>query len=114
MENSGQFKINADLFNQIKSERSSPKDAAQSDELISDSRGIETDDSVGVIGNVREEHATTTAYPLKKLHTEGTRAVRSRHYLPAQEEDAEEQTGEDDVKEYVKPENNKYSSNRRF
>ena len=114
MENSGQFKINADLFNQIKSERSSPKDAAQSDELISDSRGIETDDSVEVIGSVREEHATTTAYPLKKLHTEGARAVRSRHYLPAQEEDAEEQTGDDDVKEYVKPENNKYSSNRRF
>lgn len=113
LENSGQFRINADLFNQIKAERSAPKEAAETNELVSDSKILDSDGEAGKIDDVREEHATTTAYPLKKLHAEGSRVARSRHYLPAQEE-PEELLDEEGVREYKKPDTNKYSANRRF
>lgn len=115
-ETSGQFKINADVFNQIKAERSAPKETVDTNELVSDSKILENDSEIGVIDNVREEHATTTAYPLKKLHTEGSRMAHSRHYLPEQNlpEQPEEALDEEGVREYKKPDTNKYSANRRF
>ena len=115
LENSMQFKINSDLFNQIKSERSTAKKQAESQEIVSHSETIDKDSYVHVIDDVSEDHASTTAVPLKKIHSEGT-PVRSRHYLPPMEEaeTADEEASDDDVKEYVKPDTNKYSGNRRF
>ena len=95
-ENTGSFHINADVFNQIKASRTSPVKQEESDEIVSDS-----------------------SYPLKKIHSEGSK-VRTRHYLPAQEEepqaaaDEADVSGDDDVKEYKKSDGNKYSANRRF
>ena len=64
-----------------------------------------------VIDDVTEKHVSTST-PLKKLHSEGAPVKRSRHYLPPSEEIEAEET--DDVKEYKKPDTNKYSANRRF
>lgn len=112
---SGQFKINADLFNQIKAERSAPKTIAQSQEIVSDSEKIEEKSGknsyVHVIKDVREDHTEASSQPLKKIHTEGTRVIKPRHYV--QEEAPAQHYGEE-VKEYKKPDTNKYSGNRRF
>lgn len=112
LENSQQFKINADLFNQIKSERSSHKGQEESNEIVSDSENLDSESYVHVINDVSEDHAGTSSLPLKKIHSEGTPVVRSRHYLPPQDDLENEE--DSDVKEYVKPDTNKYSANRRF
>ncbi len=119
LENSGQFHINSDVFNQIKSERNTPREVEESDDIVSDSKQTGEMSYVSVIDDVREDHAKTTSYPLKKLHSEGAKVSRPRHYLPAQEEEVIEESeayAEDDadVKEYKKPDTNKYSANRRF
>ena len=67
--------------------------------------------SVRVIDDVTEKHVSSST-PLKKLHSEGAPVKRSRHYLPPSEENEAEE--KDDVKEYKKPDTNKYSANRRF
>lgn len=111
-----QFKINADLFNQIKAERSAPKTVRNSQEIVSYSEKIEEigekESYVHVIKDVSESHTEASSEPLKKIHTEGTRVVRPRHYvrddIPVDSDDDE------DVKEYKKPDTNKYSGNRRF
>lgn len=113
LENSGQFHINSDLFNQIKAERSSSKEQAESDDIVSNSEHLDSDSYVHVIRDVSENHAGTSSQPLKKLHSEGTRVVRPRHYLPPREE-LQSSAHEDDVKEYKKTDTNKYSANRRF
>ena len=114
LENSMQFKINSDLFNQIKSERSAAKKQEESQDIVSHSEKIDSDSYVHVIDDVSEDHASTSSIPLKKIHSEGTPIIRSRHYLPPAEEEAVEEADDDDVKEYVKPDTNKYSGNRRF
>ena len=120
LENSGQFKINSELFNQIKAERNSSKEQLESDDLVSNSNIINNEDYVSIIDDVREDHVKTTSYPLKKIHSEETKSERPRHYLSEKDETFEEDFSEeltedyDDVKEYKKPETNKYSGNRRF
>ena len=120
LENSGQFKINSELFNQIKAERNSSKEQLESDDLVSNSNIINNEDYVSIIDDVREDHVKTTSYPLKKIHSERTKIERPRHYLSEKDETFEEDFSEeltedyDDVKEYKKPETNKYSGNRRF
>ncbi len=118
LENSMQFKINADLFNQIKSERSSSREQEESQNIVSHSESDSNDNDsyVHVIDDVSEDHAGTTSVPLKKIHSEGSQIIRSRHYLPPIEETEEDidDESDDDVKEYVKPDTNKYSGNRRF
>lgn len=102
----GQFKINADVFNKIKSERSSAREQAESDNIVSHSNHAaeEKESYTAVSGNIRKSHSSDSA-PLKKLHTEGTRINRSRHYIPAPEPE-EEVTAE--------KEDGKYSANRKF
>ena len=118
-ENTGSFHINADVFNQIKASRTSPVKQEESDEIVSDSQTVNKSEYVSVTGNVKTDHAATTSYPLKKIHSEGSK-VRTRHYLPAQEEepqaaaDEADSSGDDDVKEYKKSDGNKYSAHRRF
>ena len=153
LENSQQFKINSDIFNQIKAERSAAKEQAESQDIVSDSEKLEeikaeedisdkyddvdlTDTGsfvkadeknyVHVINNVSEDHVSTSSIPLKKIHSEGSPVMRSRHYLPPIEEDNEDDPDvyndkyiadddtDDDVKNYKKSDNNKYSANRRF
>ena len=115
LENSGQFKIDSSLFNQIKSERSSSKIQAESDEIVSNSEKLDDEEYVNVIGNVREDHVKTTSYPLKKLHSEGSKVERPRHYIiDAEEEFSEQPEPAEEVKEYKRPDTNKYSGNRRF
>lgn len=108
-ESGSSFKINADLFNQIKSDRTSAKEQAESDNIISNSEQIEKENYVRVIDNVSENHAGSSV-PLKKINPESTRVIRPRHYIPQPEQIEEE----DDVKEYKRPDTNKYSANRRF
>ena len=99
LDNSGQFKVNADLFNQIKAERSTPREQANGNNLVSDSKQFEKDSFVTVNQDVREEHSTTSV-PLKKLHSEGSPVVRRRPVISGSESDAGD---DDDVKEYIKP-----------
>lgn len=103
------FKINADLFNQIKADRTSAKEQAESDNIISNSEQIEKEKYVPIIHDVSENHAGSSV-PLKKIHAESTRVIRPRHYIsqPEQIDD------EEDVKEYKRSDTNKYSANRRF
>ena len=49
LENSGQFKINSELFNQIKAERNSSKEQLESDDLVSNSNIINNEDYVSII-----------------------------------------------------------------
>ncbi len=101
----GQFKINADIFNEIKSERNSSKNQAESDNIVSNSDQIEArkESYVDVNDNVRASHSSDDA-PLKKIHSEGARINRTRHYIPVEEPEEEPQ----------KPSGDKYSANRKF
>ena len=111
-DSSSQFKINSDLFNQIKAERSAPKSVNQNQEIVSDSEKIEEKKYVHVIKDVSEDHTEASSEPLKKLHSEGTKVIRPRHYI--QDNKPAHMATDDDVKEYKKPDTNKYSGNRRF
>lgn len=98
-DSSGQFRINAEIFNQIKSERSSKKEQ-RGVELVSDSATIDGESYVHIISDVSEDHGSTASYPLKKLHSEGSKKRASE---PAFEMELQENNGDDDdVKEYVK------------
>ena len=90
LESTGQFKINAEVFNKIKSERSSAREQAESNNIVSHS------DHVG---------DSSDNSPLKKIHSEGTRINRTRHYILTPEPE-EEQTDNN--------EGGKYSANRKF
>ncbi len=106
------FRINSDVFNQIKADRSASREQISENELSSTSDKLERP-IVHVIDDVSEDHAVDNA-PLKKLRSDGSR-TRNRHYIssepvnPAPVTDGED----DDVKEY-KPEGSRYSANRRF
>lgn len=112
------FKINSDVFNKIKAERTAAREKNNGENSFSDSNEINTqsaDDNekryAHVIEDVSENRATTDA-PLKKIHSDSNKNVR-RHYIPQVDDDSDD----DDVKEYVKGEKkdgNKYSANRRF
>ena len=109
LENTGSFKINSDIFNQIKADRNAAREPVNSSELVSDSGSVERP-VVHVIDDVSEEHAVDEA-PLKKLRSEGARV--NRHYIRSEEVAPSPDVDDSDVKEY-KPEGNRYSSNRRF
>jgi hypothetical protein len=61
--------------------------------LVSDSKELENNNInnnepdlpkqpyVEVMGEVRENHSAADDSPLKKIHSEGTRINRSRHYI---------------------------------
>lgn len=103
-DSSGQFRINADIFNQIKSERSSKKEQ-NGVELVSDSATIDGESYVHIISDVSEDHGSTASYPLKKLHSEGSRKRPPRYELDKELQDniADDDDVEDgDVKEYIK------------
>lgn len=106
IENSGQFKINSDIFNQIKSQRSTPRGQVDTNELVSDSGTLEKESYVPIIDDVREEHGGTTSYPLKKLRSERSRSSRqAAHYATDLELDNAVEadiTDDYDVKEYVR------------
>ena len=109
LENTGSFKINSDIFNQIKADRNAAREPVNSSELVSDSGSVERP-VVHVIDDVSEEHAVDEA-PLKKLRSEGARV--NRHYIRSEEVAPSPDVDDSDVKEY-KPEGNRYSANRRF
>ncbi len=108
LESTGQFKINADVFNKIKSERSSAREQAESNNIVSHSDHVgekkPKERYVAVNENVRERHSSDNS-PLKKIHSEGTRINRTRHYILTPEPE-EEQTDNN--------EGGKYSANRKF
>lgn len=113
-DNSGQFKINSDVFNQIRAERSAARAADERNAAESTSNVINS----GVIRqypetpSVRENHSGIEA-PLKKLHADRSREARSRHYIEPVPEQTVEKV-EDDVKEYKRQDGNRFSANRRF
>ena len=79
---------------------------------------MQTEDKpyVHVIDDISEGHAVDDA-PLKKIHSEGSRIInRTSHYFQTPEETPAEESAaeEEDVKEYKRPDNNRYSGNRRF
>lgn len=107
-QDSGQFQINADVFNTIRAERNAAREQMSKDALTQNSEVIEPEEEkpyVHVIDNVSEKHSYNNA-PLKKIHSEKpVTASRTRHYITS-----------DDVSD-KKPERqdgNRYSSNRRF
>lgn len=108
LESTGQFKINAEVFNKIKSERSSAREQAESNNIVSHSDHVgekkPKERYVTVNENVRERHSSDNS-PLKKIHSEGTRINRTRHYILTPEPE-EEQTDNN--------EGGKYSANRKF
>lgn len=141
VENSIQFKINSDLFNQIKSSRKSKKEQNNGKELISNSISGKQDPEVAAIPNVSENHAGTATYPLKKLKNEVSKKVGNLHHKKEtapedeaaaakraqkeqeaaakkaqKEQDAAKKKAkkEKKAKENKISENNQYSANRRF
>ena len=93
VEGSNQFQINNDVFNKIKAERNAATVQKENSDLVSDSAELENkdiDSNIGnndnnsyveVMGEVRENHSAADDSPLKKIHSEGTRINRSRHYI---------------------------------
>lgn len=88
----GQFKINEDIFNKIKSERSASKEQSESENIVSHSGQPEASQPeeryVPVNENVRSRHASGNS-PLKKINSDGTRINRVRHYIPTPEPEEE-------------------------
>lgn len=109
LEASGKFKINSELFNQIKAERTVAREQLEQSEIVSNSAELKKP-YVHVIDDVRENHAVDEV-PLKKLHSEGTKINRTKHYIEPSKPDIEDDS---DVKEYKRPRGNRYSANRRF
>ena len=128
VEGSNQFQINNDVFNKIKAERSATTVKTTNSDLVSDSKELENNNInnnepdlpkqpyVEVMGEVRENHSAADDSPLKKIHSEGTRINRSRHYIDVPEE-AQQAPVQDDYSENIKTEKtepNRFSANRRF
>ena len=128
VEGSNQFQINNDVFNKIKAERSATTVKTTNSDLVSDSKELENNNInnnepdlpkqpyVEVMGEVRENHSAADDSPLKKIHSEGTRINRSRHYIDVPEETQQAHV-QDDYAENIKTEKtepNRFSANRRF
>ena len=114
MENNLQFKINSDLFNQIKSSRSSPREQRESKDIVSDSRAMEKDYEVPVIQNVSERHAGTSSAPLKKLSGEEKRTARSHQIFEEKKTESKPAEEVEKILRERRKNQNKYSSDRRF
>ena len=128
VEGSNQFQINNDVFNKIKAERTATTVQSANSDLVSDSAELENNNInsndgvdqnpqyVEIMGEVRENHSAADDSPLKKIHSEGTRINRSRHYIDVPEEvqQAPVQNGYFDNNKTERAEPNKYSANRRF
>lgn len=128
VEGSNQFQINNDVFNKIKAERSAKTVNTTNSDLVSDSKELENNNInnnepdlpkqpyVEVMGEVRENHSAADDSPLKKIHSEGTRINRSRHYIdvPEEAQQAPVQDGYSDNNKTEKAEPNRFSANRRF
>lgn len=109
LESTGQFKINSDVFNKIKSERSAAKEQGESDNIKSHSEPIEPEkqDYVSVINPVTEQHSSMDA-PLKKIHSDRSAINRTRHhYIPAPLEEEEQTVTE-------RSDTDRFSGNRTF
>lgn len=111
------FKINSDLFNKIKSERTAASVQAEGNELMSDSKKLTDEEKsevnssfVPVIEDVKEDHASTSA-PLRKIHSDNSHSTvsRTRHYINDDDSDMKIVNKNTD-----KPDGNKYSANRKF
>ena len=124
VEGSNQFQINNDVFNKIKAERNASTVQTENSDLVSDSAELENkdiDSNIGnnnnsyveVMGEVRENHSAADDSPLKKIHSEGTRINRSRHYIETPD-NVEEAPVEGEKTRSEKAEPNRYSANRRF
>lgn len=128
VEGSNQFQINNEVFNKIKAERNATTVQAADSDLVSDSAELENNNInsnenvipktpyVEVMGEVRENHSAANDSPLKKIHSEGTRINRSRHYIDVPEE-ASESPVQNEYSENIKTERaepNRFSANRRF
>ncbi len=118
-DSSGQFKINNDVFNQIKADRNASREINNGENLVSDSEESEPKKRsyVNVADNVTEKHSSSEDAPLKKIHSEGARINRSRHYIEApevSEPKADERPVRSENKKPERQEPNKYSANRRF
>ena len=118
-DSSGQFKINNDVFNQIKADRNASREINNGENLVSDSEESEPKKRsyVNVADNVTEKHSSSEDAPLKKIHSEGARINRSRHYIEAPEASepkADERPLRSENRKPERQEPNKYSANRRF
>lgn len=111
------FKINSDVFNKIKSERTAARVQPEGNEILSDSRKIEAENEedketqyISVIEDVKEEHASTSA-PLKKIHSDNSHSTVSRTCHHISDEDSDMKIVS---KKTYKTDGNKYSANRKF
>ena len=105
LSDSGGFRINSDVFNEIKAERAMVREQGEQENIVSSSDSM-GGTNVYDIESVRENHAGSDA-PLKKL---GHHSSRSRHYIA---EDETEEQPEPEAEEEL-PDGNRYSANRKF
>ena len=105
LSDSGGFRINSDVFNEIKAERAMVREQGEQENIVSSSDSM-GGTNVYDIESVRENHAGSDA-PLKKL---GHHSSRSRHYIA---EDETEEQPEPEAEEEL-PNGNRYSANRKF
>lgn len=121
IEHSGKFKINTDLFNQIKAERNTAHIQAEGNEISSNSEELAAEENkpaVPPIESIRENHSAISA-PLKRINTD--KSARARHYIEQPEDISSESydeeadgDGDSDVKEYRRNKPGRYSGNRKF
>lgn len=128
-ENTGDFKINSDVFNKIKAERTAARASLRAEnenEISSGSVKINVRDEdstptapdgatkvVPIIENVRGDHASTSSAPLRRIHSNGS--ARRSHYIPERDESEhikiERRKPEGS---HYKEDGNRYSANRKF
>lgn len=116
-QDSGQFRINSDVFNKIRAERNAAREQMSRDENTNASDDVniyhperteeETSGKyVHVIDNVSENHSYDDA-PLKKIRSETPHTVSRQHHYISNDAPTED-------KKPDKSNTNRYSSNRRF
>ncbi len=112
----GGFKINSDVFNKIKAERTAARTKIQdSSEILSDSKKMAVEnnsenqsDYVSVIENVSENHSSDSA-PLRKIHSDNSLAGvrRDDHYISEKDDEGVKIARR-------KSDGNRYTGNRKF
>lgn len=116
-DSTGQFQINNDVFNRIKAERNATREQVNGANIVSNSAELENNrkEYVKVADNVTERHSEADNSPLKKIHSEGSRINRSRHYIdtPSSSQQAQRPVRTEN-RRAEKNETNRYSANRRF
>lgn len=126
-ENTGSFRLNSDVFNKIKAERTAARANLKTDsneissgsvkisdvEMTSSSKNYGATRVVPVIEDVSGKHASSSSAPLKRINPE--RSVSRSHYIPERDESEHIKI---ERRRHTTPrhsgDGNRYSANRKF